>query len=292
LRSLDSFLHPHCDLMAFVALPAVCCIGVGVTAAVCLMDDEDDVEYSVLRQQARQQRIAAGALKPVNARTVTINATGGRMGLTLANVAMGYGVKVTNVQPNDLAAANGIREGDWILSINGTDIERHDEAVQLISFAHENNVTLVLAVMSPRSITIDVARKPHLGVALTNDAKGTLLESKPRRYKATLCALASADAAGSIGARSERGVLIADLNPEDFIAQSGFCVGDVITSVNNQYVRSHEAVLGELKKQRWFNKRKPRFVSLTVMTSTSQAAMTSRAPAGTPTRPVMSPPLK
>jgi len=287
LRSLDSFLHPHCDLMAFVALPAVCCIGVGVTAAVCLMDDEDDVEYSVLRQQARQQRIAAGALKPVNARTVTINATGGRMGLTLANVAMGYGVKVTNVQPNDLAAANGIREGDWILSINGTDIERHEcvhgiairalmprvlkghmyesrarsEAVQLISFAHENNVTLVLAVMSPRSITIDVARKPHLGVALTNDAK-------------------------------ERGVLIADLNPEDFIAQSGFCVGDVITSVNNQYVRSHEAVLGELKKQRWFNKRKPRFVSLTVMTSTSQAAMTSRAPAGTPTRPVMSPPLK
>ena len=108
--------------------------------------------------------------------------------------------------------------------------------MQLIDFAIANGVGLQLEVMSPRTIAIDVARAHHLGVTL---------RAEPLR----------------------RGVLIAALDPADFMASAGFCTGDVVTHINGSYVEDHEAALHNLAKKHLFSKSKPRILHVTVMTS-------------------------
>eukprot|EP00316_Scyphosphaera_apsteinii_P012129 CAMPEP_0119310008 /NCGR_PEP_ID=MMETSP1333-20130426/17653_1 /TAXON_ID=418940 /ORGANISM="Scyphosphaera apsteinii, Strain RCC1455" /LENGTH=418 /DNA_ID=CAMNT_0007314123 /DNA_START=82 /DNA_END=1339 /DNA_ORIENTATION=- len=62
---------------------------------------------------------------------LTIDKSQGRLGLTLSDTK-GYGVRVTAASPHGPAAAAGLRVNDVILSIDGTLITCHKQAVELI----------------------------------------------------------------------------------------------------------------------------------------------------------------
>lgn len=230
--------------MALVLVAAVpIAVGVGLLVA----DDWDDDEMT--SQEKKQRRNERLAEHPLNARRVVIGSRPGQhLGITLHGTGRegAYGVRVKLVVVGDLAEQSGLKENDWIISVNGVNVHDHAEAMQLINFAMANGVRLDLQVMSPRTIVIDASRAQHLGVTL---------RSEPLH----------------------RGVLIEALDPQDFLAQHGFRVGDVVTDINGHDMYDHEETLHKLSKKRLF-KSKPRVLNVTVMTSGADDRLLKEVP--------------
>ena len=69
-----------------------------------------------------------------HAHAVTLDKRRGKIGLTVENLpgAIGVGVLVKSIPPDGVAAAAGVAVGDTLLSVDGTLVFTHAEAVALV----------------------------------------------------------------------------------------------------------------------------------------------------------------
>ena len=90
--------------------------------------------------ELRQRKGAATARAPSavakeEARSVTINKREGYLGVTLSNTPSGVGVLVEEAVAADLIAAAGLKAGDVILRLNGREVNRHGDAIEILNSA-------------------------------------------------------------------------------------------------------------------------------------------------------------
>ncbi|KTG36121.1 hypothetical protein cypCar_00015429 [Cyprinus carpio] len=61
-------------------------------------------------------------------------------------------IYISEIDPEGIAAKDGrVQEGDWIIQINGRDIQSHEEAVTLLTKVESKNVTLLVARLESQS---------------------------------------------------------------------------------------------------------------------------------------------
>lgn len=236
--------------MAFVALPLA--IGVGAAAAVGIViasDYDDDKE----RQRSRKLDLY------LNHFTSTIDPHQGHLGITLKG---NQGVKVESVDTNDLCYQAGLRDGDWINSINGETVTRHDDALLLLNMCVKRGQTIDITYMKPKTVEFGLRKGDHLGVTVKTAPCG-------------------------------RGVLVTKLDPNDILAQAGIQEGDILTAVNSKYVNDHNDAVSKLSSRGLF-KRKDVAVAKTVSVMSGNKVPTKdkAAPLATVIPSAALPPMK
>uniref|UniRef100_A0A9J7Z5D9 PDZ domain containing RING finger 3a n=1 Tax=Cyprinus carpio carpio TaxID=630221 RepID=A0A9J7Z5D9_CYPCA len=62
-------------------------------------------------------------------------------------------IYISEIDPEGIAAKDGrVQEGDWIIQINGRDIQSHEEAVTLLTKVESKNVTLLVARLESQDV--------------------------------------------------------------------------------------------------------------------------------------------
>lgn len=96
----------------------------------------------------------------------------GRIGLTCRTAPFGRGVEVLGLCRGSIAADAGLHAGDTILSINGTLVESHEHAIELI----DEDIETAEIVWHADNRTVEIV-KGHmgkkLGLTVTNNPEGS-----------------------------------------------------------------------------------------------------------------------
>lgn len=247
--------------MALLLLPAA------LLTTAALLDEEEEErrqreELARVLHRAAQAKAARAQLRaqlPINVATVVIPAFPRHLGITLASVSDGRGVRVKATNPRDLAAQHGLSAGDWITSINGFDVETHSEAIEIMKREHSRGNQLFVSFASERavSVNVNVEGKKAIGISVCTE---------PNR----------------------RGVLVTRLEPDSVLAKNGLRVGDVITYINSKRVVDFADAARLLKKARqkrlFSSPDAPRLLTLVYMTALPPIAgpVTSSTPTPLP----------
>lgn len=198
--------------MAFIALPIA--IGVAGAAAVGIAVASD---YDSDNERRRSRRLELY----VNHSTATIDPSQGHLGITLKG---NHGVKVESVETGDLCHRAGLRDGDWINSINGETVNTHDQALFLLNMCVKRGQTIEVAYMQPKTAEYGLRKDDHLGVTLKASPSG-------------------------------RGVLVTKLEPNDVLAQTGIQEGDILTAVDGKDVDGHDDAVNKLSRRGLFKRK-------------------------------------
>jgi serine protease Do len=149
------------------------------------------------------------------------------------------GVLLKNVYPGGPAASAGLRTGDVVVSIDGTDVEDMQGLNYRVATHKAGDV--VRAHVAGNGAPRDVAVK--LGLPPENPPRDvTLVNGRNPLAGAKIENLSPAAALDLQIALTARGVVVVSTNPGTFAARYGFQQGDVIRSINGSEIHS----VGEL----------------------------------------------
>ena len=160
------------------------------------------------------------------------------------------GAIVANVIENSPAEKAGFRQGDVILSLNGTQIDDNRDLTRKVAslLAGDRAQFVVLREGSRQNITALIAKRDEAQIASaqpnTNQGKG----GAPRAPQPTTT-LGMQMSAITQDTRDQydidmavTGVVITNVDPNSEAAEKGFRPGDVIVSVGNKNVRAPEDI--------------------------------------------------
>ncbi len=156
-----------------------------------------------------------------------------------ANGQKGVGVIINSVFEGDPADRAGLKVGDIILKIGGSDIDSPNKMIRVIG-----------AITPGQTIYMDILRG---GKSQMVPVK---LESRKKKTQ-PLAALPPLDPLGfsvenpAIDTNSPKGVLVSRVNPESPAGMKGLRSGDMITAVNGDVVESRtefDQLLSQIKK--------------------------------------------
>ena len=151
----------------------------------------------------------------------------------------GVGVFINSVFEGDPADRAGLKVGDIILKIGGTEIDSPNKMIRVIG-----------AITPGQTINLDILR----------DGKSRMVPIKLESRKKKTLPLASLMPLGPLGFSVEsqeedknqpKGVLVSRVNPESAAGLKGLLSGDLITAVNGDIVGSRtefDRLLGEIEK--------------------------------------------
>jgi serine protease Do len=184
------------------------------------------------------------------------NVTRGWLGVQIQNltpdlaaslgVASQKGAIVANVIEDSPAAKAGFRQGDVVLSLNGTEIDdNRDLTRKVASLVVGDRATFtVLRDGSRQNLTALIARRDEAQLASaappSNQGKGG--DARPPTTTTTLgmeLTPLTQDARDQFDIdMSVNGVVVSEVDPNSEAAEKGFRAGDVIVSVGNRNVRT------------------------------------------------------
>lgn len=134
------------------------------------------------------------------------------------------GVTIESVESGSPADDAGLRSGDIITAVDGTEITSAEELVETIqSYAPGDEVTLtILRRQQEREITVTLGEKPE-------DETGFQVESEPI-LEGTL------ELMGLRASKTDEGLLIEEIDPDSSFAEVDLQAGDVITAIDGESV--------------------------------------------------------
>jgi serine protease Do len=175
----------------------------------------------------------------------------GQLGVTVqgvdADMAKSLGLSdvrgaiVSDVQAGSPAARAGLQEGDVILALDGKPIDSSNDLRNHIApLGPDANVTLsVLRDGRKHEITATLSELPSPSATRAERGGG---EPSSGEYGMAVQPL-TPDVARELQIAGEKGVVVADVDPDGAAAEAGLQSGDVITQVNGKAVAS----IGELR---------------------------------------------
>lgn len=92
------------------------------------------------------------AADPLPTRTVKIDMSKGMVGITCSSELEPKGVRLEYCDPNDLAAAAGLREGDVVVRCNGVPVSDHSALVNTFAAASVRRATVTLDYVPAASV--------------------------------------------------------------------------------------------------------------------------------------------
>ncbi len=150
------------------------------------------------------------------------------------------GAVVSDVQPGSPGARAGLKEGDVILALDGKPIDSSNDLRNHVApLGPDAKVTLsVLRDGRTHDITATLSELPSQS-AVRADREG---ERASGEYGMSVQPL-TPDLARQLKVDGEKGVVVADVDPDGAAAEAGLQSGDVITQVNGRTIAS----VGELR---------------------------------------------
>lgn len=153
------------------------------------------------------------------------------------------GALVSQVVSDSPAARAGLRPGDVILGYDGKPVPSPGILRNLVAQTPVNQVAQVKIERGGKSQTINVriAEQPKQMVAAGRGATPGGDETQESGLNGVQVRALTPDIAQQIGVDpSTRGVVVADVDPNSVVAESGLQAGDVITEIDHKPIRSIE----------------------------------------------------
>ena len=154
-------------------------------------------------------------------------------------IARPEGVLLKNVYPGGPAASAGLKTGEVVVSIDGTDVEDM-QALNYRVATHKAGDTVKAHVAGggpPRDVPVKLGLPPE-----NPPRDATLIGGRNPLAGAKIENLSPAAALDLQIALTAKGVVVVSTNPNTFAAHYGFQQGDIVRSVNGQEIHS----VGEL----------------------------------------------
>jgi len=157
------------------------------------------------------------------------------------------GVVITSVQPDGPAAKAGLKQGDVILSINGSPIKDSDELVAKIASlpVGEKATVRYLRDRKEQESTLVIGDRGTMMAGLTGsdeNAGPNGQDTTKAKFGISVQNVTPA-MAQQLGLEGSKGVVVADVKDSSFAEDVGLERGDVIVEINHQPVNTVEDVV-------------------------------------------------
>jgi serine protease Do len=175
----------------------------------------------------------------------------GTNAITLKSLGAQNGVVIMAVEPGSPAEKAGLKGGDVITSVNGTQVKSGNDLVNPIAQAPIGSKIKLNYVRDgqAKETTATVEDRTRVfpnSAGRMNDQPG---DSSPAEFGLRVDSL-TPERASRVGMEGQKGVLVTDVEPASFADDLGFARGDVIAEVNRQPVGSvadYKSAVGKLK---------------------------------------------
>ena len=175
----------------------------------------------------------------------------GTNAITLKELGAPYGVVIMSVEPGSPAEKAGLKGGDVITSVNGTQVKTGNDLVNPIAQAPIGSKIKLGYVRDrqQKETTAVVEDRTHVFPTQAGRLNGQQGEAAPAEFGLRVDNL-TPERASRVGMEGQRGVLVTEVEPASFADDVGFARGDVITEINHEAVSSlddYKRAIGKLK---------------------------------------------
>ena len=188
---------------------------------------------SVYNQIISQGRVTRGSIG------VSFQEDLGTNTITLKELGAPYGVVIMNVEPGSPAEKAGLKGGDVITSVNGSQVKSGNDLVNPIASAPIGSKVKLTYVRdrSQKETTAVVEDRTHVFPTQAGRLSDQQGESAPAEFGLRVEGL-TPERAARVGMEGQRGVLVTEVEPASFADDLNFARGDVIAEINREPINS------------------------------------------------------
>ncbi len=157
--------------------------------------------------------------------------------ITLKSLGAPHGVVIEAVEPGSPAERAGLKGGDVISAVNGTQVKTGNDLVNPIASAPLGSKVKITYFRDKqqKETTAIVEDRTHVFPNAAGRVSNAPDDAAPAEFGLRVESL-TPDKAQRVGVEGQKGVLVSEVEPTSFADDIGFTPGDVISEVNGQSV--------------------------------------------------------